>query len=219
MKKIIYMPILFLFLFSFCGRKNIVENNVPAMSLEDTLRFLMNESLALDSFEFVTDSLPLVYLKTGYYLDSLNKTALLIYNPADTSYTIKLYTQQENQWLKRDSLSGLWGLPVFFDVKYQDFNFDGTDDIYLQTSVSGNLLISKGHLFIIDRDSMKLKCQKEAWCLGNLMPDKESKVVYSQDAIIDNYGAWKYQTSTHQWEDGRLVVVRKDNPADPNARE
>lgn len=220
MKKFIYMPLLILFLFPFCGRKNIIEeNNVPRMSLADTLHLLMEKALVLDSFEYVTDSLPFAYLKTGYFLDSLTKRSLLIYNPADTSYTVKLYTQDENKWIKNDSVSGLWGLPAFFKVQYQDFNFDGINDIYIQTSVSDNLSVSRGHLFTVDRDSLKLKYHAEAKDMGNLTPDKENKVVYSQEAVIDNYGEWKFQTSTNEWIDKVLTVTKKDNPCDPDARE
>jgi len=219
MKKIVLISLLFLFLFSYCGRRNIIEENVPVMSLNDTLHMLMDNALSTDSFEFTTDSLPLVYLKTGCFLDSLTKNAILIYNPADTSYTIKLYTQIEDIWINNDSVSCLWGLPAFFDIKYEDYDFDGVNDIYIQTSVSNNLPISRGYLFTINRDSMKLNYHIETKDLGNLTPDKENKVVYSQEAIIDNYGEWKYQTSTNQWEEGTLIIVRKDNPADPQTRE
>jgi len=220
MKKIYLMPLLLLFILPYCGIKNNTDdNNVSPMSLTDTLHLLMDKALALDSFEFSTDSLPLVYLKSGYFLDSFRKNTILIYNPEDTSYTIKLYTQKEDRWVKNDSISGLWGLPAFFEIKYQDYNFDGINDVYVQTSVSDNLPVSRGHLIIIDSDSMELKYQQETKIMGNLTPDKENKVVYSQEAIIDNYGEWKYQKSTNQWIDGKLIVVRKDNPCDPNSRD
>lgn len=100
MRKIVFIPFLFILLFLSCGRRDVVDNNIPQMSLRDTLHLLMDKALLVDSFEFATDSLPLAYLKTGYFLDSLTKNALLIYNPADTSYTIKLYTQANDIWYR-----------------------------------------------------------------------------------------------------------------------
>ncbi len=217
MRKIVFIPFLFILLFLSCGRRDVVDNNIPQMSLRDTLHLLMDKALLVDSFEFATDSLPLAYLKTGYFLDSLTKNALLIYNPADTSYTIKLYTQANDIWYRMIRYRNMGGLPAFFEIKYMDYNFDGINDIYIQTSVSNNLPISRGHLFTVDRDSLKLNYHYETKDLGNLAPDKENKVVYSQEAIIDNYGLWKYQVSAHQWEEGRLIIIRKEDPVDPDA--
>ena len=221
MKKIAYiLPLIILLLFTFCGRKNIVEETpIPRMSLEDTLAFMMEEAISIDSLELLSDTLPITYLKTGYFLDSLTKTALLIQNPSDTSFSVNQYTQKENQWIKTDSISNLWGFSPQFDVKYTDYNFDGINDIFIQTSVSNGLAISRGHLLLVEPFTMKLIYQEETKELGNMTPDKENNVVYSQEAIIDNYGEWKYQNYTHEWIEGKLTVIRKDNPWDSNTKE
>jgi len=171
----------------------------------------MEEALHKDSMEFVTNSFPLAYLKTGCFLDSLTRNALWIYNPADTSYTVKLYTLENEKWVMNDSLSSLWGLSAFFDIKIMDYNFDGTNDIFIQTSVSDRLSVARGHLLTIDPQTKKLTWHDEAKELGNLTPDKEKMVVYSQEAIIGNYGEWKYQTTANGWEEGKLIPVRKDS--------
>lgn len=220
MKKILLMPLLLILLFSFCGNRNSAdENTVSRMSLADTLDLLKERALVMNSLEFLNDSLPMTYLKTGFFLDSLHRTALLIQNPMDTSYIVQLFVEKDNKWIRSDSISGLWGLSANFDVKYQDYNFDGISDIYIQSVVSNGFVVSRGHLLIVDPVLKKLIYQDEANGLGNLMLDAKNKVIYSQEAIIDNYGEWKYQMATNEWINGKLVTVRKDNPADPDTRE
>ena len=157
------------------------------IALSDTLSRLFNYALTSDSVEFygiVYDELEsykfLICFKSGYIMSKTNKNAIVVICPMDTTCTVTLYTNQNDKWNPIDSISDIDVIPVHFNVIFEDYNFDGQADLYIQATCSNGYPMSRGHLIIIDPQNKKLELHKEVRELANMTPDKKSKTVKSE---------------------------------------
>lgn len=179
-----------------------------------TIEEYLKNSVDTDSLEF-SKANPFVYLKTGYFLDKDKKTALAIGCPDDSTYSIKLYRIQNGNIQVLDSVLGLEAGMISFNVIYDDYNFDGQTDFFIQVSASNGYSMSRGHLLTISPLTKKLEYHAEARNLGNMLPDSKTKSVISDEVITckDN-GLKELCKKKNIWIDGHLIAESMDCPCE-----
>ena len=205
------------------ARENtVIQDTIPQVKsieivLSDTLTNLFNKALVADTLEFIDiiDELEypksFLYYKSGHIISENEKNALVVTCPTDTTYSVKLYTIQNDKWNFIDSINGLDAFPVQFDVMFNDYNFDGQTDIYIQVTASNGWSLSRGHLITIEPQTKKLELHKEARELANMTPDKKSKTVKSE-----LWNGWDIEGQqltifTNKWINGQLKTINKKN--------
>jgi hypothetical protein len=152
---------------------------------------------------------PFLYFKSGYIISKSEKNALVVVCPTDTTYAAGLYSIQDNTWNFIDSIDDLDAFPLQFDVIFDDYNFDGQTDIYINVSSSNGMSMSFGHLIIIDPLTKKLELHKEARELADMQPDSQTKTITSKiwDYDLGRTGGWII--FTNKWINGVLTTVSK----------
>jgi hypothetical protein len=204
------------------SRENIsIQDTIPQSKsaevvLIDTLSMLFDKALVADTVEFLNGfDLPksFLFFKSGHIINTLEKNALVVLCPTDTTYTIKLYSNQNDKWNFIDSISELDAFPFQFDIIFDDYNFDGQTDLYIQVTASNGWSLSRGHLIVIDPKTKRLKIHKEAREFANMIPDKKSKTVKSE-----LWNGWDIEGEgqqltifTHKWINGQLKTTSKKN--------
>lgn len=181
----------------------------------DTLYKLLDKSTSLDTFEFRNFE-PFLFLKTGKLLSGTKKNAILINCPTDSTYKVDLYEMLSDKWTKFDEIDGLEAFPVQFFLNFQDYNFDGETDIYLQCSASQGYSLSRGHLLTFNSETHKFDQHPEARDLANMQPNARTKIVISEDAYYGDKGFQGVCDLTNKWINGKLKTIKKKCPsADP----
>ena len=193
----------------------IPQSKSAEVFLSDTLTALFYRALTSESVEYLgnIDGFKLyesfLFFKSGYIISEREKNVLVVTCPTDATYTVKLYTIQNNKWHLIDSISDLDAFPVQFDIIFDDYNFDGQTDLYIQEAVSNGRSLSAGNLIIIDPKTKKLKLHKEAREFTNMRPDKQSKTVKSKMWDEADIAGWQLTIFTHKWVNGQLKTTGK----------
>ncbi len=196
-------------------RDTVVQNFSENSVSNDSLTHLLDKATKADSLEYA-DSQQFFFFKSGYFLDGRNKNALVIQALTDSTILVKLYSHKDTNWILQSTVENLDGPGPSFSLIFDDFNFDGQTDIYLQVTVSNGYSLSRGHLIIIDPVTLKLNVHHEARDLANMKPDKKTKSVISEEVIECNanlnkgIGKW-----TNQWVNGRLKTLKRDYSCEP----
>ncbi|MFT3886459.1 MAG: hypothetical protein QM724_13860 [Flavobacteriales bacterium] len=202
------------------GSEKIIQGTVDRVEnehsvLSDTVTSLLIRSLKTDTLEFEGRE-PFIFFKSGYFLSGMEKNAIVVQCPTDSTYTLKLYSIKDNTWILSDSVNGLDAFPIQFRPVFDDYNFDGITDIYIQATASNGYSMSRGDLMTIDPSTKKLEVHQEARELANMKPDKKIRSVLSEEAIecgsdlTKAVGIW-----TNKWINGRLTTIKKDYPCEP----
>ena len=189
------------------------EIEVKETSL-DTLYTLLDRALHLDTLEY-SNFEPLLFIKTGNFLSLTEKNAVIISCPTDDyTYKIELFSKIAEKWKKKDELELQDVMPVFFDLVFDDYDFDGQKDIYVQGVVSNGYALSRGHLLTINPETKKMKTHPETRDLANMYPDFETKIIFSEDVdwSID-YGFRQVCELKHKWVDGKLKIIKRECPS------
>jgi hypothetical protein len=175
----------------------------------DTTIALFDKALLTDTIEFYKLD-PFLFFKSGNLFSKTEKNAILVTCSTDTTYSLRFYSIKDNKWEMADSIGGLDAFPSQFDPIFDDFNFDGQTDIYIQVSASNGWSLSRGHLLIIDPLTKKLIRHPEARDLANMKPDPKTKTVASE--LWNGYNA-KGQSQltifTNKWVNGKLTPIKK----------
>lgn len=215
MIKRVIILIIVLFAFFSCNQSKKQENNSQKESisetkiLKDTVSLLLEESLKTDTLE-IDNREPFLYFKSGYSLNKKIKNAIYISCPTDSTYIIKLYVLDSLKWSLIDSLDKLESHPIQFDIIYDDYNFDGQKDIYLQLSASNGWSLSYGHLLTIEAKSNKLVLHKEASEFANMKPNPKTESVESEISHGRNMkGEYELSILTNKWINWKLVTKSK----------
>ena len=214
-------------IFFFCNqaqttsRNVIIQDTIPQRkSISDILidikTGLFNEALTSDSVEFLNfmEEFELyecfLFFKSGYIINETEKNALVVTCPTDTTYTVEFYSLQKDCWNFIDSISDLdISYIIQFDVTFDDYNFDGQTDLYIQTSVSNGWALSMGHLIIINPKTKKLELHKEASEFASMTPDRNTQTVKSE--WVGDYDKEGRQRIifTNKWINGQLKTTNK----------
>jgi hypothetical protein len=179
----------------------------------DTLYKLLDKSNQLDNFEF-SNWKPFLYIKTGNILSKTEKNAILVSCPTDSTYKVELYTKLADSWTKNDEIELLDAFPIQFNLDFEDYNFDGQTDMYLQTSVSNGYALSRGHLLTINPKTKKIQTHPEAKDLANIHLDSKTKTVISEDVVWSvDYGFQGVCDLKNKWINGKLKIVKRECPS------
>lgn len=212
MKKIVYLIFLsILFCFFSCKKEEKDNTNIKKSKnlvsqkkiTKDTLKILLDRALKLDTLEFDNWE-PFLFIKSGNILSKKEKNAIIVFCPTDSTYAVEFYTEQNKKWIKSDEINNIKANPMQFYLNFEDYNFDGQKDIYLQKSASNGWSLSKGYLFTINPLTKKLTEHKETRDLANMTPSQNEKIIYTDEI---NYSARfrKINRRINKWKNGKLV--------------
>lgn len=174
---------------------------------------LFDKAITADTLEFnnqFENNQSFLFFKSGKIIGKTEKNAIVIICPTDTTYTIRLYSIQNNKWNLSDSITGLEAFPPQFDPIFDDYNFDGQTDIYIQVSASNGWSLSRGHLIIIDPKAKMFELHKETRDFANMTPDIKTKTVRTE--LWNGYDMQnRHQLTifTNKWVDGKLKTISK----------
>ncbi len=179
----------------------------------DTLYKLLDKSNQLDTFEF-SNWEPFLFIKTGNILSQTENNAILVSCPNDSTYKVELYTKLAGGWTKNDEIELLDAFPIQFNLDFEDYNFDGQTDMYLQISVSNGYALSRGHLLTINPKTKKIQTHPEAKELANMHLDSKTKTVISEDVVWSvDYGFQGVCDLKNKWVNGKLKIVKRECPS------
>ena len=188
------------------------ENKIDSHQIISGLfdKALFSESLEFNNaFDF--DSLQsFTFFKSGSFLRETEKNALIVQCEKDTTYIIKLYKFKDNGWQIIDSINGLEAFPWQYDAIFDDYNFDGQKDIFIQLSASNGWSLSRGYLFILDQSTMRLNLHSETNDFANMSPDHQTQTILSQEWNgYNQQGQHQITILKNKWIDGQLLTVSK----------
>ncbi len=173
----------------------------------DRINRILDKALTTDTLGFNIDK-PFLYFKSGHLISKTEKNAIVIVCPTDTTYTVRLYSIQNNKWYILDSINGLDAFPIQFDAIFDDYNFDGQTDIYIQVSISNGWPLSTGHLIIIDPNTKKFNLHKEARDYANMELDIINKTVKTESCYeYRTKGRHQLMIYTNKWVNGKLKTI------------
>lgn len=148
------------------------------------------------------------YCKIGNFLLPAEKNALLIHGSG-----VELFIYKNDNPVKEDSIAVL-NLDCYkmeFQVTYDDYNFDGRKDIYIQRTISNGWPMSRGCLITINRRTNKLERHDECDNLANMKPDPKRKLVIA-DSILDCYTNTPVEKQRmcklfNKWVENKLIPI------------
>jgi hypothetical protein len=176
---------------------------------------LLNKALTSNTVEFESSE-PFLFFKSGNFLNSLEKNALIVTCSSDSTYLVRLYSIELNDWELKQCIDGLYAVPIFFGVNFEDYNFDGQNDLYIRVSSSNGYSLSYGHLLTLDPISKEITEHIESRRLANIKPDIHSKTIISEEVIwCKQSGIMEICRLKNIWEKGVLKTVKKNCPCEP----
>jgi len=192
-----------------------IVNTKPSVFLTPNINELLKEALKTKTVEFNNsyefDSVDkFLFFKSGHILDSLEANAIAINGLADTTFSIKLYSLKNLKWNLLDSISNLRDFPWHFDILFNDYNFDGQVDIYIQVAISNGVGFSYGYIILIDPKTKKLELHKEAEDFANMSIDSCSKTIFSEQWHgNDSLNQPQFTILRNKWINGQLMTIDK----------
>jgi len=192
--------------------KKVTSEELKPKITADTLYKLLDNALTLDTFEF-TNLDPFLFIQTGNFLSTIDKNAILVSCPTDSTYKIELYSKSNDRWVKNDELDDLDAIAPQFSTHYDDYNFDGQKDIYLQTDASNGYSLSRGHLLTLTPKTKKIENHSETRNLANMQPNSKTKTIISEDVIYNDKGLQGVCDLTNKWVNGKLKTIKKECPS------
>jgi hypothetical protein len=192
----------------------ITQTTNHAVSI-DKIAELFDKAIMVDTLEFnnqFENNQSFLFFKSGHIISKTEKNALIVICPTDTTYVVRLYSIHNNKWSVLDSISGLEAFPTQFESIFDDYNFDGQTDIYIQVNASSGWSVSRGHLIIIDPKTKMFDLHKETREFGNLKPDIKTKTLKSEFWNgYDTKNRHQLTIFTNKWVNGKLKTIsRKD---------
>ena len=182
-------------------------------SFNDKIIELFDKAITADTLEFnnqFENNQAFLFFKSGQIIGKTEKNAIVVICPTDTTYTIRLYSIQNNKWNLSDSITGLEAFPTQFDPIFDDYNFDGQKDIFIQVSASNGWSLSRGHLIIIDPKTKMFDLHKETRDFANMTPDIKTKTVKTE--MWNGYDLKNRHQLTifsNKWVNGKLKKISK----------
>jgi len=197
------------------AQDTIVQTQTVKNKLVGNVTELLKKALTSDTVEFNNEFefdtyKSFLFFKSGDILRKTEKNAVVVTCPTDSTYTVKLYSLQSDQWKLSDSISELDAFPTQFDPIFDDYNFDGQTDIYIQVSASNGWSLSRGHLIIIDPKTKKFELHSETRDFANMTIDVKTKTVKTE--LWNGYdmkGRHQLTIFINKWVNGQLKTISK----------
>ncbi len=184
-----------------------VKDTVSVLSFDELMeKALLDDSVTYTNINDKKSSNDVLFFKSGHVFHPKEKQVLLICKESDGTFVFVTYFDHEGTWKLKDHIIGLHLNPSQFDIKFQDYNFDGQLDCYIQVSNSNGYSISRGHLITIEPGSNFPSLHKEARHLGNIRIvgnhiEAEEWAGYNKD------GMPKVSTSKYGWIGAKLERI------------
>jgi len=185
--------------------KNDEERNV-VYKVRDTLENLLQKAISKDSVNFDNWS-PFISFKSGDFISKEKKNAIIATMANDSILKVELY-ELKGKWIKNSELTFSKALIIQFDLRMIDYDFDGSNDIYIQQSASNGFSISRGFLITIDPVTQHMKYHPEARELGNMRPEPNEGVVYSDKYNDCPYIKGKPCIVFNKWQGDKLTTTK-----------
>jgi hypothetical protein len=184
-------------------------------SLQEIIAGLFERASTSDTLEFNNQfksetNKDFLFFKSGNIINKTEKNALVVVCPTDTTFTVRMYSLQNNKWILLDSIEKLDAFPTQFYANFQDYNFDGQTDLYINVTASNGWPLARGHLIIIDPTSKKLLLHRETRDFANMTPDPKSKTVQTELWNgYDLHGNQQLTVFSNKWVNGKLKTISK----------
>lgn len=186
------------------GYKRFISN----VNLDTMYSLLKTKTIHGDFYQ--SDDLPIHFFLSGDFLMHGEINAVILHSPTDTAYHIEIFSLVDQKWMKKDEII-VESYPMQFDIRFEDFDFDGFNDMYIQCSASNGYSISRGHLILIDKDSKQFTQVKEARGVGNVSAVYElNRVVAEESVWCDKDASSHICKSFYRWEEKQLVFDNKE---------
>ncbi|BDS11507.1 hypothetical protein [Aureispira anguillae] len=188
--------------------KSVSKHSVPLKKLlADSKEKFPFEHLEIEPFSF---------FKTFRLHESSKNAFYIKLGENDKFFEIEIYELKNKEWFliaKNDILEADY---FQFDLKIEDYNFDGFKDFYIQTNASNGLTLSHGYLLVYDKEKNRLLPLPYGFLHSNIRPDRSSKNVKSDEKIMcKEDGDWAYCEKTLKWEKDSLIEINKTCPCTP----
>lgn len=169
----------------------------------DTLYKLLENAITKDTLEFSNQE-PFLFIKSGNLFSNKEKSSIIVNCPTDSTYRIELFSLVNKVWRKTDELNNLEVPNRQYEIKIKDYNFDNFKDIYLNSTSSNGISMSKGYLLIVDTLSKKFENHLEVRNLKNMFPDNKTKRVLT-DSVDFNVNGKSVWNQIYIWKNGKLI--------------
>jgi len=173
----------------------------------DTIQILLDRASVVDTLEHRSSSfVPMLFFKSGYILNSSVKHAVVVYSVSDSALRVDLYEINAHGCGKKQNSIELPGPGVAFDVLLDDYDFDGSKDVFVvQTATNGTGTLW-GHLLLFEPSVSfdQLVLFSNADTTFNFVPDKERKVLVTDSLIWCKEGK-SYCKTEYEWQERNLV--------------
>ena len=199
--------------YKIVGNDTITQTKTVRDTVLNKIAGLFEKAITSDTLEFNNQfetNQSFLFFKSGHIISKTKKNALIVVCPTDTTYKVSLYSIQNNKWSISDSISGLDAFPSQFDPIFDDYNFDGQTDIYIQVNASNGWSLSRGHLILIDPKTKIFDLHKETRDFANMTPDIKTKTVKTE--LWNGYDMKnRHQLTifTNCWVNGKLQTISK----------
>jgi len=193
-------------------KTNVVKakDTVSVLSFDELMeKALLDDSVTYTNIIDKKSSNDVLFFKSGHVFHPKEKQVLLISKETDGTFVFVTYFDHKGTWKLKDHIIGLHLNPEQFDIKFQDYNFDGQLDCYIQVSNSNGYSISKGHLITIEPGSNFPILHKEARHLGNIRI--VGKHIEAEEwEGYNKVGMPNVSTTKYIWTGGRLERMEEN---------
>lgn len=205
-----------------CRSADTVDANRSAdtattgFGLADSVERLAQESVGLDSLNYISflgemKPYKLLYFNIGnlYFKDS--KNAIALYSVNDTTIEFLVFEKGNNAWTATSAPGRLFIYefsPAFFRTQYEDFNFDGIPDLYVNFYTTVRVADSHGYVLTFDADSKSLKLHEETVNIPNISVDRKTQAIISTEFSNPNDSEEQYKiVSIYRWTEDTLKLT------------
>lgn len=191
------------------GKEHVIDKNSHPQPVANLLDSLLAIALSYDGLRFDNTN-PFMVVQAGEYLSDSLKNVIVVRELTDSTYELRVYSKQGNKLKLDDSIEGIDVSEVYFDMSYDDYNFDGQRDIFLRERASNRYEMSYGLLLTIDPATKKITPHPETRELSNMWLEPATRTVFSDSTTsCANTDMTAICHLTNKWVDGKLTTVSR----------
>lgn len=197
----------FLFLLLFLSISCFAKNDDFPVYKRSEIIEILKRNISENEFELEN---PYSYAKIGRLIKKDKKHAIICYIEQSQNYTLELFEIKGKKLIHKFKKDNLTGGGVFFDIKYDDWNFDGYKDITFRISASNGYVMEYFNLFLYQPKIESLYFKKDFSKLAN--PTKSSK---NKSIVSESFSECAFREtckSVFIWKKNNLIFVRKKCP-------
>ena len=195
-----------------------LHDNSRNINLNDTIGRLLTVALSKDTFEyeaFYNDNSPyeLLYVKTGNLFTSKVTNAITLQSTSDTTVLCELFYLDSDKWIKTGTPLSLYisGFsPAYFNILFDDFNFDGFKDTKIVFYQSNGMVYSYGYILTFNKLNSSLTLHPETIEIPDLEIDTKGRTLISTEYSNPNSDIEDFKViSKFDWTNGTLKLISK----------